>query len=481
MPDGPPNGDGARPASTRDRLKIQRHPTPERDPQDRRDDWNEAVLAYSDRIAIEEADRCILCKRAPCSENCPVGIDIAGFIGALQEGDLARSYAVLSETNALPAICGRVCAQEMACEKYCVLERKGTSVAIGNLERYVADWAREEKVNGKTRPTLSSGFKVAVVGSGPAGIAAAGDLAAAGHGVTVFEALHRAGGVLVYGIPEFRLPNEIVAYELSALEDLGVQIVTNAVIGRVASIEELLDEFDAVFLATGAGLPIFLGIEGESLVGVYSGNEFLMRVNLMRADLFPNYDTPVDLGGRVVVVGGGDTSMDCCRVALRMNADQVILLYRRSRELMPARSEEVDHALSEGVELLTYSAPTRFLGKDGIVTGVEVIELELGEPDESGRARPIPKPGTERVIECDTAIIAVGYGVNPTVTGTEPGLVTNKWGVVQVDEHGATSLPGVYAGGDLVTGGATVVAAMAQGRDAARSIDKYLASRASIG
>ena len=460
-------------------LSDPRVAPPMRAPDARVADFDEVSLGLTLAEAQFETERCRLCTRKPCVGGCPVGIDIPRFIAALRDGDLDLAHRVISESNALPSVCGRVCAMDEQCERLCILEKKHESVAIGTLERFVGDWRRANPVAASPGPVpaagAGSGHRVAIVGSGPAGLTAAQDLARMGHQVTIFEALHRPGGVLVYGIPRFRLPLDVIDDEIASITRLGVEIRTNFVVGRTASLDALSAEFDAVFLATGAGLPMFLGVPGESLVGVYSGNEFLMRVNLMGAHRFPEMDTPVRAGHRVLVVGGGDTSLDCARTALRLGAE-VSLFYRRSRELMPSRSEEVEHAIEEGVNLQCETTPLRIVG-DGRVEAVECTRLGPGEPDASGRASPVAIPGSEFRIECDTVIIAIGFGVNPTVSRSAPDLKVDQWGVVWTDGHLATSKRGVFAGGDLAPGGATVIIAVAQGRRAAKSIDAYLHGR----
>lgn len=456
---------------------MPRATTPIREPDERICDFDEVTLGLTERLVTLEAERCRLCSRSPCVTGCPVGIDIPRFIAALQDRRPDKAYDVIMETNALPAICGRVCPQDEQCEVLCVLEKKHDPIAIGALERFVGDWGRAQhrRTRAKHHTDDKPSKRVAIVGSGPAGLTAAQDLAAAGHKVTIFEALHRLGGVLVYGIPRFRLPLDVIDEEIANIVSLGVEVRTNFVVGRTATLDDLSADFDAIFLATGAGLPWFLGVEGESLVGVYSGNEFLMRVNLLGASEFPNSDTPVTAGSHAIVVGGGNTSLDCARAAARLDA-RVTMLYRRTRELMPARTEEVDRALEEGIEIEYETTVARFIG-DNRITGVECVRLAPGEPDESGRARPVPVSGSEFTIPCDCAIVAIGFGVNPTVTKAEPDLARDRNGVVWVDEHGATSKPAVFAGGDLVTGGATVILAMAQGRRAAQAIDAYLTGR----
>ena len=455
-------------------LNAPRVVMPERDPLERVGDFDEVAIGLSLSDAILEAERCRLCTRSPCVAGCPVSIDIPRFIAAIRDKQLEDAYQIISERNVLSSICGRVCPQDEQCEVVCILTKRHDPIAIGALERFVGDWGRANGIEPAQAPPPDGrrSGRVAIIGSGPAGLTAAQDLASMGHEVTIFEALHRPGGVLVYGIPRFRLPIDVIDEEIAAITRLGVQIRTNYVVGRTASLDKMTDDFDAVFLATGAGLPWFLGIPGESLVGVYSGNEFLMRVNLMGAHRFPETDTPVRAGQRVVVVGGGDTSLDCARTAVRLGAD-VTLLYRRSRELMPARTEEIERSLEEGVRLLCETTPVRVVG-DGQVEAVECIRLELGEPDESGRARPVPVPGSEFLVPCDSVVIAIGFGVNPTVSRAAPDLNINDKGVVWTDGQLATSKPGVFAGGDIATGGATVIMAMAHGRRAAKAIDAYV-------
>jgi len=465
----------------KERMAIPRQHMPEREPEVRNRDFNEVNLGYTDELARLEANRCLQCKDRKCIEGCPVEIDIPGFIRCITEGNLRGAADILLSANTLPGITGRVCPQEEQCEKVCVRAKgkNGASVAIGHLERYIADWAREHlEVEQPVAPP--TGYRVAIVGSGPAGLTCAGELARKGHQVTIFEALHQPGGVLTYGIPEFRLPNHIIDAEVDRLRRMGVEIVCNVVIGRTFTIDELLNEegFDAVFIANGAGLPIFLNIPGENLKGVYSANEYLTRSNLMRAYQFPEFDTPIIRAERVVVVGGGNVAMDAVRTAKRLGAKEATLVYRRSRAEMPARAEEVKHAEEEGIIFKFLCNPVRYIGDaNGWVCGVECIRMELGEPDESGRRRPIPVPGSEFVIECDVAIAAIGTRANPLLTQATPDLKINKWGYIEVDEKCATSKPGVYAGGDIIRGAATVILAMGDGKKAAASIDEYLRSR----
>ncbi len=461
----------------KERMAIPRQKMPERAPDVRNHDFKEVNLGFQEELAKLEAERCLRCKDGKCVDGCPVGIEIPKFLDLIAAGDMKGAAECLLGANSLPGITGRVCPQEEQCEQVCIRGKgRGASVAIGHLERYVADWAREN-LDMKTMLAPPSGFKVAVVGSGPAGLTAAGELAKKGHDVTIFEALHEPGGVLVYGIPEFRLPNKVIEAEVNRLREMGVKIITNVVIGRTFTVKELMvqEGFDAVFIANGAGLPIFLNIPGENLKGVYSANEYLTRVNLMRAYDFPNADTPVISGKRVVVLGGGNVAMDAVRTAKRLGAERAMLVYRRSREEMPARIEEVHHAEEEHIEFIMLHAPVRILGtEDGWVRGIECQRMELGEPDDSGRRRPVPIKGSEYVIECDLVVVAIGTRANPLLTATTPELKTNKWGYIIADEHGATSMPGVYAGGDIIRGSATVILAMGDGKRAAASIDKYL-------
>jgi len=461
---------------------IPRQAMPEQNPADRTRNFNEVALGYTEEQAVLEASRCLGCKRPLCVDGCPVKIAIPEFISAVRRRDFAEAARIVRSANSLPAICGRVCPQEEQCEQVCVLARKFEPVAIGRLERFIADWEAAHSIQTQSLQIAPpSGFRVAVVGSGPAGLTAAGELAKMGHDVTVFEALHEPGGVLVYGIPEFRLPKRIVKAEVDYLRSLGVRFKVNTIIGRTLTVDDLMDRegFDAVFLGTGAGLPVFLNIPGENLNGVYSANEFLTRVNLMKAYLFPQYDTPVRVGKRVAVIGGGNTAMDSARTALRLGPDKVFLIYRRSRTEMPARVEEIQHGEEEGIEFMMLTNPVRFIGENGWLKAVECIRMELGEPDESGRRRPVPVPGSEFVLEIDTCVVAVGNRPNALVPSTTPGLETGRHGTVVVDEATcATTRPGVFAGGDIVTGAATVILAMGAGKRAAAAIDEYLRSRA---
>ncbi len=462
---------------TETKEKIPRQGMPEQAPEERKTNFTEVPLGYSPETAMLEAQRCIQCKKPRCVAGCPVGIDIPGFIKAIEDGDFASSIKILKENNALPAVCGRVCPQEDQCEILCVIGVKEEPVAVGRLERFAADWEMAQKGSDLPEVAPPTGKKVAVVGAGPAGLTVAGDLIVKGHEVTVFEALHKPGGVLVYGIPEFRLPNEIVDYEINNLESLGVKVIPNVVVGRTFTIRELMEEegFDTVFLGVGAGLPWFMGIPGENLNGVYSANEYLTRANLMRATRFPKYDTPIMRGKRVAVIGGGNVAMDAARTALRMGSESIVV-YRRSRNEMPARIEEIHHAEEEGIEFHFLCNPTRILGDDeGSVKAMECIQMELGEPDDSGRRRPVPIKGSEFIMDVDVVIVSVGTGASPLLTQSTPGLELNKWGYVEVDEKtGATSLPGVYAGGDIVRGAATVILAMGDGRLASRAMNAYI-------
>jgi len=462
-------------------MAIPRQKMPERPPEVRNRDFNEVNLGFQESIARLEAQRCLQCKDRKCVSGCPVGIDVPGFLERIAEGDLKGAAELLLSANALPGITGRVCPQEEQCEKVCVRAKgkNGQPVAVGHLERFVADWAREN-LDMKTLLAPPTGIKIAVVGSGPAGLTAAGELAKKGHEVTVFEALHLPGGVLTYGIPEFRLPNHIIDAEVERLRQMGVKIVCNVVIGRTFTIDELLNEegFSAVFVANGAGLPIFMNIPGENLKGVYSANEYLTRSNLMRAYSFPEFDTPIIRAERVVVVGGGNVAMDAVRTAKRLGAREATLVYRRSRAEMPARIEEVHHAEEEGIIFKLLCNPVRILGdSDGWVKGVECVRMELGEPDESGRRRPVPVKGSEFVIDCDVVIMAIGTRANPLLTSATPDLKLNKWGYIEIDENGATSKPGVFAGGDIVRGSATVILAMGDGKRTAAVIDRYVRNK----
>jgi glutamate synthase (NADPH) small chain len=453
-------------------------PMPCRDAVERSHTFEEVAKGYTAEMAIAEANRCIECKNRPCVEGCPVEIDIPLFVTQVGAGDFEAAYRTLSSKNLLPAICGRVCPQEEQCEAECTLGVKFDPVAIGRLERFIADWAAEQGLEPVTEPAEPTGHKVAVIGSGPAGLTVAADLARLGHQVTVYEALHKAGGVLIYGIPEFRLPKDIVAREVHALERLGVEIQTNHVIGRTFTVDELFSElgFEAVFIGTGAGLPHFPKIPGINLIGVYSANEYLTRSNLMKGYRFPEADTPMILGQRVAVIGGGNTAMDAVRTAKRLGAERAILVYRRSRVEMPARAEEIEHAEEEGIEFILLAAPTAVLGDERArVRAIRCERMELGPPDASGRRSPVPIPGSEFELEVEVIVFAVGQGANPLIRDTTPDLHVNKWGYVKADpETGATDKRGVFAGGDIVTGGATVISAMGAGRRAARAIDKYL-------
>jgi glutamate synthase (NADPH/NADH) small chain len=466
----------------KDRYEIPPQEMPSQDPKVRRRNMNEVALGYTEEEARLEAMRCLQCKNAPCVEGCPVRIRIKDFVGAIAEGDTRKALEIIKENSLLPAVCGRVCPQEVQCQEKCTVGLKfkdvSKSVSIGRLERFAAD--REANRGGVPKVAPSTGKKVAVIGSGPGGIVVAADTRRAGHEVTVFEAFHKPGGVMVYGIPEFRLPKAIVKQEIEVLKQMGVQIVCNFIVGRTRTIHELMNEdgFDAVYIGVGAGLPKFMHIEGEQLVGVYSANEYLTRANLMKAYEFgKGADTPIAVSKRVAVFGGGNVAMDAARMAVRLGAEKVYLVYRRSEKEMPARVEEVHHAKEEGVEFCVLQNPKRILGNEqGHVVGVECLRYELGEPDESGRRRPVPIEGSEFTIDVDTVIVAIGNGANPLLQQTTPGLKFNKWGNIEVDENCKTSLEGVYAGGDIVLGAATVILAMGQGRIAAAAINNYLAS-----
>ena len=455
-----------------------RNPMPEQPADIRNKNFEEVALGYDMDTAVDEAQRCLNCPKPRCVEGCPVNVEIPAFIQALAQSRMDDAIAILKRKNSLPAVCGRVCPQENQCESKCVLGIKGESVAIGRLERFVADYARVQGIDVTQADTApAKGKKVAIVGSGPSGLTAAGDLAKMGYDVTMYEALHAPGGVLMYGIPQFRLPKEIVKHEIDALKELGVKIIPNAVIGRTFTIRELMEEegFSAVYVGTGAGLPHFMHIDGENLNGVYSANEFLTRVNLMRAYQFPNVATPVYVGKKVAVVGAGNVAMDAARTAKRLGAEQVYIVYRRSEDEMPARKEEIGHAKEEGIELRLLNNPTRILGNEkGWVSGMECVKMELGEPDASGRRSPVEIKGSEYVLDVDMVVMAIGQGPNPLLKQTTPELETNKRGNIVADEEGATSIPGVFAGGDIVTGAATVISAMGAGKKAALAIDEYL-------
>lgn len=464
-------------AQPKGRAKVPRHAMPEQDPLDRRRNFAEVPYGYTEEMAVAEASRCLTCKSPKCVTACPVHVDIPGFVQLVKEQRFLEAAQKIKEQNALPAVCGRVCPQEEQCESKCILAVKGEAAAIGRLERFVADYERNS--GQVVLPALppKTGKKVACVGAGPAGLTVAGDLIKLGHEVTIFEALQEPGGVLTYGIPEFRLPKVIVRSEVDYLRRLGVEFVMDYVVGRNSTVRELMEEegYDAVFIGSGAGLPSFMNIPGENLVGVYSANEYLTRANLMKAYLFPQYDTPPIRRERVVVVGGGNVAMDSARTALRLGGD-VTIVYRRSREEMPCRVEEVHHAEQEGVKFMMLNSPIRILGNERHrVTGIECLRMELGEPDASGRRRPVPVKGSEFTIEVDTVIMAIGNKPNPLISQTTPEIAVSKWGTIEVNQETmATSVSGVYAAGDIVSGAATVISAMGQGRTAAASIHRYL-------
>ncbi len=460
--------------SNKERMAIQRHPMIEQDAGIRSGNFGEVNQGYTLALAVEEAQRCILCPAAPCVDGCPVHVNIPGFIEHLQQGNLVAAAESLQGDNALPCVTGRVCPQETQCEGVCVRAKKGQSVAIGYLERFVADWASDHADQLSRPPVVPSGKRIAIVGSGPAGLTAAGELVSHGHDVTIFEAFHAPGGVLVYGIPEFRLPKQIVGEEVGRLEARGVKIEPDAIIGKTYTLPELRETYDAVFIAVGAGLPVFMNVPGENLKGVYSANEYLTRVNLMGA-WAPDADTPILHGQRVAVVGGGNVAMDAVRTAKRLGAADAVIVYRRGHEELPARKEEVHHAEQEGIRFEFQVAPTEVLGDEqGWVRGLRCIRMELGEPDDSGRRRPVPVPGSEFEIECDLIVVAIGTRANPVLTSTAPDLKLSRWGYIEIDEHGMTSMPGVFAGGDIVRGSATVILAMGDGKRAAHAIDAYV-------
>jgi len=449
---------------------------PRQKPEERIKNFEEVALGYSAEAAREEASRCLECSPAPCKEGCPVGIDIPGFVSYIKEGKFDSALKILGNKNNLPAICGRVCPQETQCEVLCILGKKGQPLAIGKLERFVADWGMSQGFELRTPNSEPRTIKVAVVGSGPAGLTVAADLANLGYKVTIFESLHLSGGVLRYGIPEFRLPKRVLDFEIEGIKRLGVEIRTNMLIGKVFTLEELFAQgYKAIFLGTGAGLPRFMNIPGENLNGIYSANEFLTRVNLMKANRFPQYDTPVKKGKKVAVLGAGNVAFDAARVALRLGAEEVTITYRRSEKEMPARAEEIEHAKEEGVKIKLLTLPVRFLGNErGWVKGMECIRMRLGEPDESGRRRPLPIEDSRFMMEVDTVVVAIGQGPNPLLPAYTPHLKTTSRGHIVVDEDGVASIPGVFAGGDIVPGEATVIDAMGHGKRAARAIDRYL-------
>ncbi len=466
-----------KPLEKKERMKIPRQKMPEQDAKERIHNFKEVPHGLTPELAMTEARRCLGCPKPPCIGGCPVEVNIPEFIRLVTEGDFAAAARVIKRTNALPAICGRVCPQEEQCEKVCILTKKFNAVGIGNLERFVADYERERGQIEIPQLPPPTGKKVAIVGAGPAGLTVAADLAQMGHKVVIYEALHKAGGVLIYGIPEFRLPKAIVASEVDYLRKLGVEIYTSFVVGKLDTVDELFEQgFNAVFVGTGAGLPNFMKIEGENLNGIYSSNEFLTRSNLMAGYDFPNYDTPIFAGENVAVLGGGNTAMDSVRTSLRLGALNAYIVYRRSRNEMPARKEEIHHAEQEGVQFMFLTNPIRYIGDDnGWVKGMECVKMELGEPDASGRRRPVEIKGSNFILPVDTVVVAVGNSSNPLIPQTTPGLKTNKWGNIEVDpKTQMTSRPGVFAGGDIVTGGATVILAAGAGKVAARAIHKYV-------
>ena len=461
----------------KDKLKIPRQKMPEQNPHARAKNFMEVPLGFSTKVAQLEAQRCLNCKIPKCMEGCPVGVKIPEFLKLIVEEDFAAAARKIKETNALPAVCGRVCPQESQCEAKCILGKKKEPVAIGRLERFVADYERENNLIKIPKKLPSNGKKIAVVGSGPSGLTVAGDLIKLGYEVTIFEALHKPGGVLIYGIPEFRLPKVIVEAEVDYLVKQGIKLELNKVIGASKSVEDLIktDGFDAIYLGVGAGLPTFMRIEGENLSNVYSANEYLTRINLMKAYLYPQHYTPIALGRNVTVVGGGNVAMDSARCALRTGAESVTIVYRRAREQMPARDEEIHHAEEEGIIFKLLNNPVKLIGdENGTIKDMKCIKMKLGEPDDSGRRRPVPIEGSEFTLKTDLVIIGIGAGANPLLTSTLPNLELNKWGYVVADENGKTSMKGVFAGGDIVTGAATVISAMGAGKRAARSIDTYL-------
>ena len=473
------NGKDAAPKKER-KPPTKKVPMPEQDPKERSHNFDEVALGYTAEQAIAEAEKCMQCRNPKCVSGCPVEVPIKDFIGLVREGKFMEAAAKIKETNSLPAVCGRVCPQETQCEQSCIYGIRNEPIAIGRLERFVSDYAR---LHGEPLPATApkNGKKVAIVGAGPAGLTCAGDLIKMGYDVTIFEAFHKAGGVLVYGIPEFRLPKDIVQAEVEFLEKLGVEVKLNHVIGKIRTIPELMekDGYQAIFIGSGAGAPNFMRIPGMNLTTVFSANEFLTRVNLMKAYKFPEYDTPIRVGKKVAVIGGGNVAMDAARTSLRLGADEVTIVYRRSREELPARVEEVHHAEEEGVKFHFLVNPTKVIGDDNRhVAGMECLRMELGEPDDSGRRRPIPVKGSEFVIDVDMVIVAIGNSPNPIIPQSTPGLEVSQWGTIVVNEEtGMTSLSGIFAGGDIVTGAATVISAMGAGKTAARGIHEYLSGK----
>ena len=459
-------------------MSMTKNPMPEQDPEVRSHNFDEVALGYTAEMAMQEAARCLDCKNSPCRSGCPVAVKIPRFLEKVREGDFDAAYEIVTSTNSLPAVCGRVCPQEKQCESKCVRGIKGESVGIGRLERFVADYHMAKENKPTVQAPESNGHRIAVIGSGPAGLTCAGDLRKLGYDVTIFEAFHKSGGVLVYGIPQFRLPKEIVAAEIANLEKMGVKIVNNAIIGKSITVDELFEDgFEAIFIGSGAGLPQFLHIPGENLLGVYSANELLTRTNLMKA-YRDDYDTPIKKFGRVAVVGAGNVAMDAARVAKRLGAEHVYIVYRRGADELPARKEEVEHAESEGIEFKLLNNPCAIHGdENGHVTGIECIKQELGEPDEKGRRKPVPVKDSNWVLDVDTVVIAIGTSPNPLIRSTTKNLETTKKGGIQADENGQTSREGVFAGGDAVTGSATVILAMGAGKTAAKSIDAYIKSK----
>ncbi|MBR6701212.1 MAG: NADPH-dependent glutamate synthase [Firmicutes bacterium] len=460
-------------------LVREKYPMPEQDPNIRNGNFLEVSSGYTEEMAVSEAMRCLKCRKKPCMSGCPVMVKIPEFIAKVAEGEFEEAYQIISETSSLPAVCGRVCPQENQCEGKCVHGKKGEPVAIGRLERFVADWHAVNYGDEEIKPAEGNGHKVAVVGSGPAGLACAGDLINKGYDVTVFESLHKIGGVLVYGIPQFRLPKEIVAAEVAKLEAKGVKFVTNAIIGRSITVDELIEEegFESVFIGTGAGLPTFMNIPGENLLGVCSANEYLTRINLMKAYL-PEYDTPIQKANKVAVVGGGNVAMDAARCAKRMGAEDVYIIYRRSAEEIPARAEEIHHAVEEGIDFRYLTNPVKVVGDEkGYVTGIECVKMELGEPDASGRRRPVEIKDSNFVLDVDCVIMAIGTKLNKLILETTENLEANDRGGIGTDKYAATNRPEIFAGGDAVTGAATVIKAMGAGKVAADGIDRYLSSK----